>query len=127
MALVLARTRNWPVRATYALIVFGHVVLLFRVGVFDVDRYMQFLSPKYYDERFWTHLYYFHANPPGLSALHYVLERWTSGQRPAAFWVLLLVGHCSAYSLFLHGVQARGLKMAQSVSAILLLNPMVFC
>jgi hypothetical protein len=96
------------------------------VDLIRIDYYWQFMDPALLEKDFWGSLWFFHANPPGLSLVHYLADTISFGNSNA-FWALLLpIFHLLAFRFFYAFCKGYGFPYSKWVTAVLFLNPLLF-
>lgn len=116
-----------PVMA--GLILAGHLGLFIAgVEVRGIDSYFQVMPSAFMAEDFWGGLLYFHAFPPLLSVIHWLMGLVTGGQPNLGYHLLLPLLHAGSSLLFYRILKETSLPplWRKAASLVIFLNPLFF-
>ncbi len=102
------------------------VLYLNGIYVIDIDWHWQFIDKTHLYSEFWPSVWYFHANPPGLSIFHYVADKVSLGHKYTFFEILFPFLHFISLFLFYRVLQFINIKYCKIVTFVLFFNPLIF-
>ena len=114
-------------QAVGIVILVGHLLMyLCGFPFMDINWFFQLIPLPDMQQHFWTAFWYRHGSPAGYSLLIHIFDVLRFGHRNWLLAPFLAVLHAVSYFLLTRTFRAVGIRFAQGIAAVLMLNQPVF-
>lgn len=120
--------KNKFVFLTFLSILFLHLIIFYigKISLINIDWYIQVIHFRYPDPDFFHSVWYYHAEAPGISIIHFIIRSVSGKYYEISFTIILAFLHGLSFYYFYNVLKYRQVKYAKWICLVLFLNPLVF-